>query len=57
MEKKTSKTPKFNLYKKEQLVLTIILLCFVLSGNSSLYASQIIEFSKSEITGSRRSKV
>ena len=32
MEKKTSKTPKFNLYKKEQLVLTIILLCFVLSG-------------------------
>lgn len=32
MEKKISKTPKFNLYKKEQLVLTIILLCFVLSG-------------------------
>ena len=31
-------------------------ICFVLSGNSGLYASQIIEFSKSEIPGSRQSK-
>ena len=32
MEKKTSKTQKFNLYRKEQFVLGIILLCFALSG-------------------------
>lgn len=32
----------------------ICVVCFVLSGNSGLYASQIIEFSKSEISGSRQ---
>lgn len=32
MEKKTSKTLKLNLYKKEQFVLCVILLCFMLSG-------------------------
>ena len=31
-------------------------ICFVLSGNSGLYASQIIEFSKSEIPGSRQGR-
>lgn len=38
-----------NLY----LFALICVICFVLSGNSGLYASQIIEFSKSEISGSR----
>ena len=42
-----------NLY----LFALICVICFVLSGNSGLYASQIIEFSKSEIPGSRQSKV
>ena len=32
----------------------VCVICFVLSGNSGLYASQIIEFSKSEISGSRQ---
>lgn len=41
-----------NLY----LFALICVICFVLSGNSGLYASQIIEFSKSEIPGSRQSK-
>jgi len=34
----------------------VCVICFVLSGNSGLYASQIIEFSKSEIPGSRQGK-
>ena len=42
-----------NLY----LFALICVICFVLSGNSGLYASQIIEFSKSEISGSRQSRV
>ena len=42
-----------NLY----LFALVCVICFVLSGNSGLYASQIIEFSKSEIPGSRQSKV
>ena len=41
-----------NLY----LFALICVICFVLSGNSGLYASQIIEFSKSEIPGSRQSR-
>ena len=41
-----------NLY----LFALVCVICFVLSGNSGLYASQIIEFSKSEIPGSRQSK-
>jgi len=41
-----------NLY----LFALICVICFVLSGNSGLYASQIIEFSKSEIPGSRQEK-
>ena len=41
-----------NLY----LFALICVVCFVLSGNSGLYASQIIEFSKSEIPGSRQSR-
>lgn len=41
-----------NLY----LFALICVICFVLSGNSGLYASQIIEFSKSEIPGSRQSE-
>ena len=41
-----------NLY----LFALVCVICFVLSGNSGLYASQIIEFSKSEISGSRQSK-
>ena len=40
-----------NLY----LFALICVICFVLSGNSGLYASQIIEFSKSDIPGSRQS--
>ena len=40
-----------NLY----LFALVCVVCFVLSGNSGLYASQIIEFSKSEIPGSRQS--
>lgn len=32
----------------------VCVICFVLSGSSGLYASQIIEFSKSEIPGSRQ---
>ena len=39
-----------NLY----LFALVCVICFVLSGNSGLYASQIIEFSKSEISGSRQ---
>lgn len=39
-----------NLY----LFALVCVICFVLSGNSGLYASQIIEFSKSEIAGSRQ---
>ena len=39
-----------NLY----LFALVCVICFVLSGNSGLYASQIIEFSKSEIPGSRQ---
>ena len=42
-----------NLY----LFALICVICFVLSGHSGLYASQIIQFSKSEIPGSRQSKV
>ena len=42
-----------NLY----LFALVCVICFVLSGNSGLYASQIIEFSKSEITGSRQSRM
>ena len=41
-----------NLY----LFALVCVICFVLSGNSGLYASQIIEFSKSEIPGSRQSR-
>ena len=41
-----------NLY----LFALVCVICFVLSGNSGLYASQIIEFSKSEISGSRQSR-
>jgi len=41
-----------NLY----LFALVCVICFVLSGNSGLYASQIIEFSKSEIPGSRQSE-
>ena len=32
----------------------VCVICFVLSGNSGLYASQIIEFSKAEIDGQRK---
>ena len=39
-----------NLY----LFALVCVICFVLSGHSGLYASQIIEFSKSEIPGSRQ---
>ena len=35
----------------------VCVICFVLSGNSGLYASQIIEFSKSEIPGSRQTRM
>ena len=42
-----------NLY----LFALVCVICFVLSGHSGLYASQIIQFSKSEIPGSRQSKV
>lgn len=42
-----------NLY----LFALVCVICFVLSGNSGLYASQIIEFSKAEISGSRQSRV
>ena len=38
-----------NLY----LFALVCVICFVLSGNSGLYASQIIEFSKSEIPSNR----
>ena len=41
-----------NLY----LFALVCVICFVLSGNSGLYASQIIEFSKSEIPGGRQSR-
>lgn len=41
-----------NLY----LFALVCVICFVLSGNSGLYASQIIEFSKSEIPGSRQAR-
>ena len=41
-----------NLY----LFALVCVICFVLSGNSGLYANQIIEFSKSEISGSRQSR-
>lgn len=41
-----------NLY----LFALVCVICFVLSGNSGLYASQIIEFSKSEISSSRQSR-
>lgn len=41
-----------NLY----LFALVCVICFVLSGNSGLYASQIIEFSKSEIPGTRQSR-
>ena len=41
-----------NLY----LFALVCVICFVLSGHSGLYASQIIEFSKSEIPGSRQSR-
>ena len=41
-----------NLY----LFALICVICYVLSGHSGLYASQIIEFSKSEIPGSRQSR-
>ena len=34
----------------------ICVICFVLSGNSGLYASQIIQFSKHEIPGSRQDR-
>ena len=42
-----------NLY----LFALVCVICFVLSGNSGLYASQIIEFSKSQIPGSRQNKM
>ena len=42
-----------NLY----LFALVCVICFVLSGHSGLYASQIIQFSMSEIPGSRQSKV
>ena len=42
-----------NLY----LFALVCVICFVLSGNSGLYASQIIEFSKSEVSGSRQSRI
>ncbi len=42
-----------NLY----LFALICVICFVLSGNSGLYASQIIEFSKSEIPGGRQERL
>ena len=41
-----------NLY----LFALICVICFVLSGNSGLYASQIIQFSKHEIPGSRQAR-
>ena len=41
-----------NLY----LFALVCVICFVLSGNSGLYASQIIEFSKSEVPGSRQAE-
>jgi hypothetical protein len=31
----------------------VCVICFVLSGNSGLYASQIIEFSKSDLKENR----
>ena len=39
-----------NLY----LFALICVICFVLSGNSGLYESQIIEFSKTSMKGNRR---
>lgn len=41
-----------NLY----LFALICVICFVLSGNSGLYASQIIQYSKHEIPGSRQDR-